>query len=133
MLEQMQSSREAINEQLGTAREERDVVRVLCLTDKLGQLDITVESAEDRTDNLRDAISHADAEQAQHEFSLLTVLAERATILVSQANQCLGEEMGFLTEPELDVSVDPEIPEDASEVPVDAFVSRPPVVNSPTF
>ena len=47
-LSRMDGSRMVVRRQLETARAQRDVVKTLCLNDKLNQLDVAIRSARER-------------------------------------------------------------------------------------
>jgi hypothetical protein len=80
---------------------------------------------------LESAVSQNDAERSKHQFTVLQVLRERVTTLVSEANQCIGEETGFVGESNVTVEVDPNIPDtDPSEFPTDPIISNPPILSS---
>lgn len=118
---------------LANAREKRDVVRVLCLNDKLNQIDLAIRTANDRLEALNAAVSQGDADQSKHEHTVMLVLRDRVNTLVTEAHQCIGEETGFIGDSKTTVEIDPNIPEeDPSDFPEDPFVSEPPVVTSPT-
>ena len=119
---------------LADAREKRDVVRVLCLNDKLNQIDLAIRTANDRLEALNAAAGQNDLDQTKHEFTVVQVLADRVNTLVTESNQCIGEETGFFGESRIVVDVDPNIPEtDSSDFPEDPLVSTPPVLSSPTL
>lgn len=129
----IQQSSQAVLRQLQVARAERDVVRVLCLNDKLNQVDVALRSAEDRMVALRTAVERGDADRVRHEHTVLDVLNDRVRVLVSESNQCVGEETGFIGEAEVSVSIDPNLPDDAvmdDSVPP-PLTPPPPTVNSP--
>jgi hypothetical protein len=127
----MDRSATAVRRQLSVAREQRDVVKALCLNDKLNQIDLATRTATDRMAGLESAVGQNDAERAKHQFTVLQVLRERVTTLVSEANQCIGEETGFVGESNVTVEVDPNIPDtDPSEFPNDPIISNPPVLSS---
>jgi hypothetical protein len=121
-----------VRKQLSDAREARDVVKVLCLNDKLSQIDVAIRSARDRVPNLRGASERNDNDRARHEFTVIQVLRDRVRALVAEANQCIGEETGFVGESEITVDIDPTIPDDPSDFPDEPIVSQPPVISSPT-
>ncbi len=74
-----------------------------------------------------------DADRAKHEFTIVQVLKDRSSALVSEANQCIGEETGFIGESTVTVSIDPNIPDtDTTTFPNDPLVSQPPTLSSPT-
>jgi hypothetical protein len=123
-----------VRRQLGESRQQRDVVKVLCLNDKLTQIDVAIRSVRDRMVSLRAAVSQNDVDRARHEFTVVQVLRDRVRTLVAEANQCIGEETGFVGESRVTVDIDPTIPDtDPSIVPDDSFISIPPVLSSPTL
>lgn len=123
-----------VRKQLADARQRRDVVRVLCLNDKLNQIDLAIRTANDRMEVLSAAATRQDADGTKHEFTVVQVLRERVETLVKEANQCIGEETGFIGDSQLTVDIDPSIPdEDPSDFPDDPLVSTPPTVSSPTL
>jgi hypothetical protein len=115
---------QSITRQLQAARKDRDVVRVLCLTDKLSQVDVALSSAQDRVGALRTAVERADADRSRHEYTVLEVLNDRVRVLVNESNQCVGEETGFIGDAEVSVSVDPNLPD--AETAFDLNSNAPP-------
>lgn len=123
-----------VRRQLADARDRRDVVRVLCLNDKLNQIDLATRTATDRMDSLNAAATQNDLDRSKHEFTVVQVLRDRVKSLVSEASQCIGEETGFVGDSRVTVSVDPNIPDsDPSEFPNDPLVNTPPPLSSPTL
>lgn len=131
-LPEMEQGAGFVRKQLAEARQARDVVKVLCLNDKLNQVDVAIRSARDRMPNLKVAVDRKDDDQARHEFTVIQVLRDRVRSLVAEANQCIGEETGFVGESEVTVDIDPTIPDDPSQFPDDPLVSQPPFISSPT-
>lgn len=132
-LERMQVGADAIRRQLAEARETRDVVKSLCLDDKLSQMDVARRSAADRVSGLEISVESANGERARHEFAVITALRERADALMAEANQCIGEETGAIGDASLVVTVDPEIADADPTIPTDTLVGVPPVLASPTL
>jgi hypothetical protein len=128
----MEQGASFVRKQLSDAREAKDVVKVLCLNDKLSQIDVAIRSARDRMPNLRSAADRNDNDRGRHEFTVIQVLRDRVRALVAEANQCIGEETGFVGESDVTVDIDPTIPDDPSDFPDDPIVSQPPVISSPT-
>jgi hypothetical protein len=129
----MEQSAQTIRRQLEQARESRDVVKVLCLNDKLNQVDVALRSTKDRLQSLSGAVDQNDVERSRHEFTVVQVLRDRVRALSQEASQCIGEETGFIDEPKVRVEIDPAIPkQDPTVAPVDPFISLPPSVSSPT-
>ncbi len=132
-LGEMERIGSTIRKQLQEARQARDVVKVLCLDDKLNQVDVALRSFKDRQASLKTAVERSDTDRARHEFSVLGVLRERGQSLAAEANQCVGEEAAFIGDTEVELTIDPGIVDtDPSEYPDDPLISPPPVVSSPT-
>lgn len=108
----MEQASATVRRQLEQARGARDVVKTLCLNDKLSQIDVAVRSAKDRRQSLQLAINRNDAELGSHEFTILTVLRQRVEQLSAEANQCIGEEANLLGESKVTTTVDPTLPPD---------------------
>jgi hypothetical protein len=130
----MDNDAAAVQRQASEAKQQHDVVKALCLSDKLSQIHVAVSTASGRVDTLSSAVSHNDADRAKHEFTIIQVLKDRSSALVAEANQCIGEETGFIGDSTVTVTIDPAIPAtDPSEFPNDPVVSEPPVLSSPTM
>jgi hypothetical protein len=110
ILTRMDGAAATVRRQLEAARAARDVVKTLCLNDKLSQIDVAVRSARDRQSSLQAAVQRGDKELADHEFTILTVLRQRAEQLNAEANQCIGEEVAFVGATQVTTTVDPNLP-----------------------
>jgi len=132
---QMDQSTATVRAMLDQARAARDVVKSLCLNDKLNQIDVATRSAKDRATTLQSAVDGKDKDRARHEFMILQVLKDRIDQLVKESNQCIGEEAGFIGESQVSVDISPDIPQnDPSQLGADPdIVSEPPVLSSPTM
>ncbi len=107
------------------AREARDVVKAICADDKCSQADVAVRSAKERLRTLKAAADGNDTGTAKHEFLMIRTLAERTDQLVSEVNQCIGDEAGFVGETKVQASVDSTMPD---PIEVTEFPSTPPPV-----
>jgi hypothetical protein len=123
----------SVRTRLSSARDQRDVVKVLCLNDKLNQIDVAARSARDRIPSLKSAAGRRDLDRARHEYTVVQVLRDRVTQLLQEANQCIGEELQEYGPTKVTMTIDPGIPDiDPSLPPDEPFVSEPPVLSSPT-
>jgi hypothetical protein len=126
-LREMEQIRGRVQGQLDIARQQRDVVKTLCLDDKLNQLDVALRSAEDRSKALELAVNRGESELANHEFTILSVLFQRAMQLDAEANQCIGKEVAFVGESSVTMDVDPDLPEeDPTAYPLAPILVSPP-------
>lgn len=131
---EMEKQRAATNEQLADAKKKRDVVKALCLDDKVKQMKLATDTAKDRVVALTSAAGQNDPDRSKHEFTVIQVLSERVQTLVAEAQQCIGEETGFVGDADIKVDIDPAVPDaDPSDFPDDPLVSDPPVLSSPTL
>jgi hypothetical protein len=116
---------------LENAREDRNVVRVLCLTDKSNQVDLALGTAKDRQSGMLAALSRGAEGRARHEFRLLLVVGDRVELVSAEANVCLGAETSGVGQATLTMEVDPTQPTaDPGIVSVTPVVSIVPVVAS---
>jgi hypothetical protein len=109
-LQRMGSTATTVRRMLETARAARDVVKTLCLNDKLNQIDVAVRSAQERRGALEQAVQRNDVELSSHEFTILQVIKQRVDQLSGEANQCIGEEAGFIGESRVTTTIDPGLP-----------------------
>lgn len=130
-LTRMEGSRSTVRRQLEQARAQRDVVKTLCLNDKLNQIDVAIRSARERKQALELAANRKDADLSNHEFTILTVLRQRVDQLTAEANQCIGQEAGFVGESAVQATIDPNLPqEDPSQYPPADVIVEPPACSS---
>lgn len=130
-LTRMESARTTVRHQLETARAQRDVVKTLCLNDKLNQIDVAIRSARERRQGLELAASRRDVDLANHEFTILTVLHQRTDTLTAEANQCIGKEAEYIGDSSVIPTIDPGLPEeDPSEFPPGNIIIEPPACSS---
>lgn len=95
ILQALQGSRRQIAEMLDRARtQDRDIIKVNCLSDKLSQLDLTLRSAQEHRELLETAVRINNDGQRNHEYNLLVIFRQRADGIEGEARQCIGEEAG---------------------------------------
>jgi hypothetical protein len=125
-LNRMDSARQIVRRLLEQARAQRDVVKTLCLNDKLNQIDVAIRSARERRQSLELAAKRNDADLSSHEFTILTVLRQRVEQLTAEANQCIGKEIDVLGESAVTTTIDPTIPDDPAFYPPSVIIHEPP-------
>ena len=133
ILAQMRAVSGTTQRMLAQARLARDVVKTLCLNDKLSQVDVALRSATDRKTALHAAVVRGDREMSNHEFTILTVLKKRTDQLSTEANQCIGEEAAFIGATNVVTIVDTSLPAgDQTDVPtvIPLPVITPPISTS---
>ena len=130
-LSRMEAARATIRRMLETARAQRDVVKTLCLNDKLNQIDVALRSARERRQALEVAVNRKDVDLANHEFTILNVLRQRSDQLTAEANLCIGKEAEYIGDSAVSSTIDPGLPrEDPSEYPNEPVIVEPPACSS---
>lgn len=134
VLAQMDGASQSISRMLRDARRVNDVVKTLCLDDKLTQMDVAKRSVQDRVESLEAAVSSGNSDRIEHDFAVVSALTERGSALNAEAQQCIGEEKGYVGGSTLEVTTDPTIPQnDTSVLPTPTVISRAPQAASVTF
>jgi hypothetical protein len=100
------------------AREDEDMVRLNCLDDKLAQIDQIVLIVDAARADLATAVSAGDFEGRVHHYSLVTLARAKATAVREEADACVGEEMRFPGDSDIDVD-DPGIDDPTRYAPFD--------------
>ena len=135
VIETMNGQRRQVSDLLDRARQERDIIKVNCLNDKLTQIDVTLRSAREHQDLLSTAVSINNDGQRNHEFTLLTIFRSRSENLENEARQCIGEDTGTFDRGTIvTLRVDPNIAEqDTTTLTPDVIVPERPLVASPVM
>jgi hypothetical protein len=126
----MDASRSTVRRMLEEARAQRDVVKTLCLDDKLNQIDVALRNARDRKTAIDSAVQRNDADLASHEFTVLGVLRQRSEQLVAEANLCIGKEAEILGEAAVISTIDPTIADEPAYYPPGIIIIEPPPTGS---
>lgn len=107
-----------VSAMLDEARQERDIIRVTCLNDKLTQINANTRSIDDRVSNLESMSEAGDTSGGAHEFTVITVLGQKLQVLDQEASQCIGEDLFETGATTVTTEVDPGTPtEDPGVVP----------------
>lgn len=105
---------DVIRKMLEKARTDKDSVKILCLDDKLNQIDALVRSAGPRKQSLDGAAQTRNEDLVKHEYTILSEYKKQADKLLGEANQCVGSELTVVTDTSITSSVDPTLPDDST-------------------
>jgi len=122
----METIRATIQRDLEGARGQNDVVKTLCLDDKLNQIDVAITKSSDRARSLNQAAERSDGDLANHEFTILSVLHDRAIQLDAEAQQCIGKEAGFVGESSSSMTLEGYIAPEEADFPLFPVLFEPP-------
>jgi len=131
LVSRLESAGTTIRTQLQAARAQRDVVKTLCLNDKLNQIDVTIRNARERKQTLDTAMERGDHEQGGHELTMLTVLRQRGDKIAADAYTCVGSNDPNRTDiGGVQPFIDPNLPQDTTDYPVNNVIVEPPACAS---
>jgi hypothetical protein len=110
------------------AKREKDIIRLNCVTDKLVQARVNINIGEQSMASLQESVTRSDAGESTHEFTRLTIVNQKVTVLGAEAENCIGEDLSFVGATRVDVEVDPNIPQYDPTQPGSPFIdiTRPP-------
>jgi hypothetical protein len=82
---------ERMTRMLDEARRDKDILRANCVNRKLTEVNANVRNVDQRARALKDAVQAGDDSRRNHEYTVLSVLAQKLDMLNQEASQCLGE------------------------------------------
>lgn len=135
VIDSITSARRRVSDLLDRARQERDIIKVNCLNDKLTQIDVTLRSSREHQELLQTAVSINNDGQRNHEFQLMQIFRSRSEGLEVEARQCIGEEAStFDDRTRISILIDPNIAEqDTTSLTPDMLLPERPLVTSPVL
>lgn len=110
-VQKMQGVLKRGEKQRQTAQEQKDLVKLNCLNEKMNQATAHVKDAERALSDLGDAVVRSDTTGRLHEFSRIRIFYQKVLVLQAEANSCAGEDAGFVGPSQIEVEVDPTIPQ----------------------
>lgn len=128
----MERIRETVSRELSEARNKKDVVKTLCLDDKLNQLDVALRKVTDRVKALEVAVERGDSELSGHEYTIISVLHQRALQLDAEARQCIGKEIVSVGDSDTKLEIEGDLPgeEQTTTFPTPPLITEPPTCAS---
>jgi hypothetical protein len=115
--------------QLKDAREQKDIIKINCLMDKLVQARASAGTAEKSYTTLQESIARGDQGSSLHEFTRITIVNQNVQVLASEADACVGEELSYIGATRVDVEIPPgEDPNPGTPTPPD-MPERPPLTS----
>jgi hypothetical protein len=130
VLARMDNARTTVRRMLEEARAQRDVIKTLCLDDKLNQIDVALRSARDRKSAIDGALQKNDLELVNHETTLLSVLRQRSEQLMAEANLCISKEAETVGPAAIIADIDPNIADEPAYYPPGIIIIEPPPTGS---
>ncbi len=117
---------------LAEAREEKDVIKLNCINEKLTSIKGLIRIADQAEMSLQEAVGRAEKDSSTHEYHKIVISHQKVKILRSEAEQCIGELAFAVGKTSVEVEVDKEqVPgDDPTEVELpDTPIVRPPAAS----
>lgn len=114
------------------ARNDKDLIKLNCLNDKLLQIKGNLRIAEQTSQLLSVAAARGDAAARDHEFSKITITYQKVSVLGQEAEGCVGEEVAYVGEARVTVEIDPNVAgagDPTEQEPEPLPTIRPPVAS----
>ena len=115
-----------------SARKQKDIIKLNCVNEKLIQVKQLLNIAEMSRTNLTEAIANRDEGGRYHQFGQVTVAGEKTSSLRDEAEACIGDELRFVGETEVEV-VKPPIPDDPTDDPPFDYGGADLTIERPTY
>jgi hypothetical protein len=131
--QQIQGITFQIQSQSEQAKRDKDVIRLNCLLDKLTQVRVNSSILDQALQALQEAVSRRDEGAQLHEYTRVTIINQKAQVLRTEADACVGAETNYigatkvLVETPQGISDDPDQPPPAT--PPVTVIDRPPVAS----
>ncbi len=110
VVERLQSAVTSIQRQLDVARSQRDVVKVLFLSEKLSQANASLRSAVERRASVKAAIERGDCASAKQDAEVLAIIGERGDEYLNATSQAVGEGTRMQEQATVNIVTDPGTP-----------------------
>jgi hypothetical protein len=130
VLDRLQGVLKDVLKSLEQARNEKDVVKLNCVNEKLTQIKGLLRVADQSNVALQEAVAKADEESAQHEFAKINIANQRAQQLRADAEQCIGQ-LAYVVDERTVVTV--ETPEDLPDAITNPTTLTSVAVNPPAL
>ncbi len=130
-LSRMKAILNAVLGHLTEAREEKDVVKLNCVNEKLTAVKGLLKISEQADVTLREAVARGDTEVGSHEFEKITIALRKCEQLLAESEACVGELAVYAGDTEVEmelVDVPEEEPEDqlaAVEEQIEVIIADP--------
>lgn len=129
-LAEMEGAQVRLSSLQAAARQSKDIIKLNCVNDKLLQVKQLLNIADAARVSLAEAISSRNEGDRYHQYTVITVSAEKSRALRDEAEACIGEELVFQGRASIDVDA-PDIPDDPTRT--DPFSLAPFQLERPTY
>ena len=115
-----------------TARKQKDIIKLNCVINKQVEAKVNASIADQAMASLQENVARGDEGGRIHEFTRLTIINQKISVLGAEAENCIGEDLSFVGATRVDLDIDPNIPRDDPTQPAvpTTPIDRPPAASS---
>ena len=129
-LERMREILTKVLKHLEDAREERDVIKLNCVNEKLTAVKGLLKISEQADVAMQEALARRNPEVAQHEYEKIAIASSKCEQLFAESEACVGELAVYAGDTQVEVEIEGEPPVDISEeMPFGELITRPPAAS----
>ncbi len=111
------------------SRKQKDVIRLNCVMDKLAQVKVSMNIADEAIEKLQEGVSRNDEGASFHEYTRITIVNQKVQVLQNDGQTCVGAELNYIGATRVEVEA-PELPAGVTDPSLDpAPLERPPVAS----
>ena len=111
------------------SRKQKDVIRLNCVMDKLAQVKVSMNIADEAVQKLQEGVARNDDGSSFHEYTRITIVNQKVQVLQNEGQTCVGAELNYIGATRVEVEA-PELPAGVTDPSLDpAPLERPPVAS----
>jgi hypothetical protein len=111
------------------SRKQKDVIRLNCVMDKLAQVKVSMNIADEAVQKLQEGVARNDDGSSFHEYTRITIVNQKVQVLQNEGQTCVGAELNYIGATRVEVDA-PELPAGVTDPSLDpAPLERPPVAS----
>ena len=112
------------------ARKQKDVIRLNCVMDKLVQVKVNMNMADEAIQKLQQASARQDDGASLHEYTRLTIVNQKVEVLQNEGQTCVGAELNYIGATRVEVEA-PALPLGVTEPSLEPPpLERPPAAST---
>jgi hypothetical protein len=108
------------------AKKQKDVIRLNCVMDKLMQVKVNMNIADEALQKLQEAAGRRDDSASLHEYTRVTIVNQKVQVLQNEGQTCVGAELNYIGATRVEVEA-PEVAEGMTDPSLE-----PPPLERPT-
>ena len=93
---EIEANKLQVQTQIQQAKNDKDVIRLNCLLDKLTQLNVNANILDQSLQNLQETVTRRDETAQLHEYTRITIVNQKVQVLKTEADACIGAETSYV-------------------------------------